>query len=122
VVSFSVAVEKGFGEKKSTSWFNCVAFKDVAEFAEKYLKKGKGVLVTGDLQARSWEDKATGAKRTTTEIIAYKIDFLDTGSRSGDQPARQERAAPAPRQQATPQPRATTAPEEEDPFGENDPF
>ena len=115
VVSFSVAVEKGFGDKKSTSWFNCVAFKDVAEFAEKYLKKGKGVLVTGDLQTRSWDDKTTGQKRTTTEIIAYKIDFMDSGGKS-DSP-RQERTAPAPRQQAAPQPRAQVT---EPAFGEPD--
>jgi len=118
VVNFSLAVEKGFGDGLKTNWFNIVAFRDTAEFAEKYLKKGKSVTVTGDLQTRSWDDKQTGAKRTATEIIAYKIDFADSGSKS-DSP-RQERtaSAPATRQTAAPRTRST-APAEPDPFDDD---
>ena len=106
VVSFGVGVGKGFGDRASTSWFNVICFKDIAEFAEKYLKKGKSVLVSGDLQVRSWEDKNTGQKRTTTEIIAYKIDFMDTGGSKSESPARA--AAPqARRETQAPAPRAT---------------
>ena len=122
IVSFSVAVEKGWGDKKSTSWINVVSFDKAAEFAEKYLKKGKAVRVSGELQTRSWDDKQTGQKRYSTEVIAYKIDFADTGG-GGDkaQATRQERATPAPRQQAAPEPRAATSdiPNEFDPDPEN---
>jgi len=104
VVSFSVAVEKGFGDSKSTSWFNVVAFKDMADFAEKYLKKGKAVRVSGDLQIRSWDNKTTGQKQYTTEIIAYKIDFGGSGERQ--QGSNPRTTTPPPRQQATPEPRA----------------
>lgn len=115
VVSFSVAVEKGFGDRVSTSWFNIVCFDKNAEFAEKHLKKGKSVIVSGDLQIKSWDDKQTGAKRTSTEVIAYKIDFADTGTRSEGS----TRPAPATRQQAAPQPRAEApANDDPDPFGE----
>ena len=111
VVNFSVAVEKGFGEKASTSWFNIIAFDKNAEFAEKYLKKGKPVVISGDLQVRSWDDKQTGQKRTATEIVAYKIDFADSGTRSGgDNTSRT--ATQAPRQQAAPQARATAPAED----------
>jgi single-strand DNA-binding protein len=110
VVNFSLAVEKGFGEKTRTDWHNIVAFDKNAEFAEKYLKKGKSVMVTGDLQVKSWEDKQTGQKRTATEIVAHKIDFMDSGvARTGEGSTR---PAPTPRQQAAPQPRAVA----EDPF------
>jgi single-strand DNA-binding protein len=118
VVNFGVGVGKGFGDKSSTSWFNVVCFKDIADFAEKYLKKGKSVLVSGDLQVRSWDDKTTGQKRTTTEIVAYKIDFMDTGGsksestpRSASPQARRETQAPAPRASA-PEPE----PFDEEPF------
>ena len=109
VTTFSVAVDKGYGDKKSTSWFNIVAFDKAAEFAEKYLKKGKPVIVSGDLQVRTWDDKNTGQKRTSTEIAAFKVDFGEGGgsSTTGDRPARQDRA-PAPRQQAEQAPRAVT--------------
>ena len=101
VVNFSVAVEKGFGDRASTSWFNIIAYDKNAEFAEKFLKKGKSVTVSGDLQIRSWDDKNSGQKRYVTEITAYKIDFADSGTRSGGE--KQERSAPAPqtRQQTT---------------------
>ena len=114
VVSFSIAVEKGFGDRVSTSWFNIICFDKNAEFAEKHLKKGKSVIVSGDLQIKSWDDKQTGAKRQSTEVIAYKIDFADTGTRSEGGTTRQ---APAPRQQAAPQPRAETT-SDDDPFAE----
>ena len=68
VVNFSVAVEQGYGDNKSTGWFNVVAFKETAEFAEKHLKKGSAVRVVGNLQIRSWDDKTTGQKRYVTEI------------------------------------------------------
>lgn len=117
VVSFSVAVEKGFGEKASTSWFNVISFDKNADFAEKYLKKGKAVTVSGDLQIRSWDDKTSGQKRYVTEILAHKIDFADGGSGSGGQ--KQERSAPAPqtRQQAAPQTRAAAT---ENPFDDSE--
>ena len=118
VVNFSVAVEKGFGDRASTSWFNIIAFDKNAEFAEKYLKKGKPVVISGDLQVRSWDDKQTGQKRTATEIVAYKIDFADSGTRSGgDNTSRT--TTQAPRQQAAPQARATTP--ADDPFDEDGP-
>lgn len=110
VVNFSIAVEKGFGEKASTSWFNIIAFDKNAEFAEKYLKKGKPVVISGDLQVRGWDDKQTGQKRTSTEIIAYKIDFADSGTRGGDTASRT--TTQAPRQQAAPQARATAPAED----------
>ena len=117
VVNFSVAVEKGFGEKASTYWFNIIAFDKNAEFAEKYLKKGKPVVISGDLQVRSWDDKQTGQKRTATEIVAYKIDFADSGSRgNSNEPGT---STQAPRQQAAPQARATAS--ADDPFGEDGP-
>ena len=121
VVNFSVAVEKGFGEKASTSWFNIIAFDKNAEFAEKYLKKGKPVVISGDLQVRSWDDKQTGQKRTATEIVAYKIDFADSGTRSGgDNTSRT--TTQAPRQQAAPQTRATAPAEEPFDDGSDIPF
>ena len=110
VVNFSVAVEKGFGDRASTSWFNIIAFDKNAEFAEKYLKKGKPVVISGDLQVRSWDDKQTGQKRTSTEIVAYKIDFADSGSRGNSNEPRT--STQAPRQQAAPQARATAPAED----------
>lgn len=79
VASFSLAVEDGFGDKISTSWWNIVAWGELAEFTEKYLKKGKTISVVGKLQSRSWDDKQSGQKKYVTEINAKDISFFDMG-------------------------------------------
>lgn len=118
VVNFSVAVERGFGDKLTTDWHNIVAWGALAEFVERYLKKGKSIYVTGELQVRSWDDKQTGAKRTVTEIKADRIEFADSGeAKSGA--AHQERSSSVPpvRQQATSAPRSGAT---DDPFQDED--
>lgn len=119
VASFSVAVDQGYGDSKRTEWVNCIAWEKLAELAEKYLKKGKTVALSGTLQTSSWEDKTSGQKRYKTEIVARDITFMDSGSKS-DSP-RQERtaSAPATRQTAAPQTRST-APATDDPFISDD--
>jgi single-strand DNA-binding protein len=116
VVNFSLGYERGFKNKSHTCWMNVVAFGTQAEFAEKYLSKGKSVRVYGEIDIRSYEDKQ-GQKKYITELIADKIQFVDSGSggaKSGAAPARQASAPPA-RQQAAPQTRA-----EVDPFATDD--
>jgi single-strand DNA-binding protein len=121
VASFSVAVDQGFGDNKRTEWVNIIAWEKLAELAEKFLKKGKQVALSGALQTSSWDDKTTGQKRYKTEVVARDITFMDTrDSGSETRPTRQERATPAPRTQAAAAPRATTS--NEDPFGEDNPF
>ena len=124
VVNFSVAVGRGYGDKKTTDWWNITTWGKQADFAEKYLKKGKRVFVTGELQLRSWTDKQ-GVAKLTPEIKADRVEFADDGG-SGESKTpvtRQERAAPAARQQAAPAARASApASDESDPFGDDIPF
>jgi single-strand DNA-binding protein len=75
VTNFSIAVDYGFGDKKTTSWIPVVAWEKTAELAQQYLGKGSQVAVTGRLQERSWQDKE-GNKRTVLEVIAIGLDFL----------------------------------------------
>lgn len=122
IASFSLAVDQGYGDSKKTEWINCIAWEKLAELAEKYLKKGKTIALSGTLQTSSWEDKTSGQKRYKTEVVARDITFMDSGSKS-DSP-RQERAASAPatRQTAAPQTRSTApATDDAEPFGD-EPF
>ena len=122
VATFSLGYDRGFGEKTHTCWMNVVSFKDQAEIVEKYLKQGKPVRVSGELEVRSWDDKDTGKKRYATEVIADKIQFVDGGSGSSSAPAtRQERATPPVRTQVAPQPRVA-APADDNPFDDDIPF
>ena len=73
VANFSVAVDQGYGEQKTTSWVRCVAWQKTAEFVSKFFQKGDMIILSGRLQGRSWEQD--GVKREVLEIVAEKIDF-----------------------------------------------
>ena len=48
------------------------------------------MYVDGKLQTRTWEDKATGAKRSATEVQAERIMLLDRMERDADQNAQHD--------------------------------
>ena len=80
VTSFALAVDrdfKGQGGEKETDFIDVVAWRGTAEFAAKYLDKGRMAAVTGSLQGRSWEDK-DGNKRRSMEVLAESIYFADS--------------------------------------------
>ena len=81
VTSYSVAVNRGWrtseGERKeATEWFNVVAWGNLAEICNQYLRKGSQVYVEGRLQTRSWED-ASGTRHFRTELVANEMIILD---------------------------------------------
>jgi len=75
--------KEGDDYKDHTEWVTVVCFGKTAENASKYLQKGRQVFVEGRLQTRSWEDKATGQTRYTTEVIANQLLFLGQGRDQG---------------------------------------
>ena len=75
VTNFTIAVDDGFGENKTTSWITVVAWEKTAELAQQYLAKGSQVAVEGRLKQRTWNDKE-GAKHTVLEVVANRLDFL----------------------------------------------
>jgi single-strand DNA-binding protein len=81
VCSFTLAVDRRFksqdGERKA-DFINIVAWRQLAEFANAYLRKGQRTAVVGSLQTRSWEDANTGQRRYATEVIADEIHFADS--------------------------------------------
>ncbi|MBR1792900.1 MAG: single-stranded DNA-binding protein [Bacteroidales bacterium] len=69
------------GEKiEQTEWHNVVCWRQLAEIAEKILRKGTQVYVEGKLQTRSWEDK-DGNKRHITEVVAENFTVLANRNR-----------------------------------------
>ena len=62
--------DKVTGERKDrTEWHRVVIFNaQLADIAEKYLKKGSKVYLEGQLQTRKWED-STGVEKYTTEVV-----------------------------------------------------
>lgn len=74
--------DKNGNRQEKTEWHRIIVFGKQAENCAKYLKKGRQAYVEGRLQTREWEDR-NGNKRTTTEIVAQTVQFLDSGS-TGD--------------------------------------
>jgi len=71
-------------------WLTIVCWEKLAENCAKYLSKGSKCAVEGRVQSRSWETK-DGQKRSTVEINARNVQFLDKAP-GGEKPA----AAPGP--------------------------
>jgi single-strand DNA-binding protein len=69
--------------KDDTCYVNVVAWRQLAERCGDSLHKGSPVLVEGRLQSRSWEAD-DGQRRSTIEIVADRIQFLER-TRSGEE-------------------------------------
>jgi single-strand DNA-binding protein len=91
VVNLSLATseswrDKASGERKEkTEWHRVVIFnKNLAEVAEKYLRKGSKVYVEGQLQTRKWTDK-DGAEKYSTEVVLqnFRGELTMLDGRSG---------------------------------------
>jgi single-strand DNA-binding protein len=64
------------GEKiTETQWHNLIAWNNVAEITEKYVKKGQEIAIEGKLTSRSYEDKE-GIKKYITEIVVNELLLL----------------------------------------------
>jgi len=90
ITSFTLASDTGRKDKngnKITNFIDCVAWRSTAEFACKYLSKGRLVIVEGELTSRTYEDKE-GNRRKATEITVKSIHFSDSkrdGQSTGQQ-------------------------------------
>lgn len=69
--------------QERTEWVNLVLWRQQAEIAQKYLRKGSKIYAEGKLQTRSWDDKQTGAKRYATDVVVDTFTMLD-GRPEGD--------------------------------------
>ena len=88
VCSFSVAVNRNFKDssgnsQESVSFIDCSAWGKAAEIINQYAKKGTGILVSGRLDQRSWEDKNSGQRRSRVEIVVEDFNFLGGVDRDG---------------------------------------
>ena len=67
-------LQNGTQVPERTEWHNIVAWRGLAELAEKYIRKGAQLYIEGKIQTRSWEKD--GVKRYSTEIYADTIQLL----------------------------------------------
>ena len=75
VVSFSVGVKSGFGDKASTTWANCSMFGKRGDAVYAYLKKGTLVGISGEVNLRDYQDKE-GQKRYSLDVRVNDLTLL----------------------------------------------
>ena len=86
VVSFRIAVDRDYsgrdGGERQADFIDIVAWRQTAEFVNKYFQKGRMIVVSGRLQMRDWTDRDNN-KRTSAEVVADNVYFGDS-RRDGD--------------------------------------
>jgi single-strand DNA-binding protein len=86
VTKFSVAVSRRWTDaqtkeqKEHTDWFNCVAWRQLAETCNTYLHKGSKVLVAGRMESRKYTDR-DGVERTAWDVVLSDMAMLDPKQR-----------------------------------------
>lgn len=77
VTNFTIAVNRNYKNKDGqyeADFINCIAFKAIGEFINKYFLKGQMIAVFGRLQTRNYDDK-DGNKRFVTEVVVESAEF-----------------------------------------------
>ena len=86
IARYSLAVDRRFNRNnqdgQTADFINCVAFGKSGEFAEKYLKKGTKIAVTGRIQTGSYTNK-DGQKVYTTEVVVEDQEFAESKNAQG---------------------------------------
>jgi single-strand DNA-binding protein len=81
VCDFSVAVSKvsGKGENRQekTTWFKVTVWRERAETASQYVKKGMKIMVAGEINASAYTNKQ-GQATASLELTANDFQFLDS--------------------------------------------
>jgi single-strand DNA-binding protein len=92
--------------QEDTTFVDVTLWGRQAELAQQYLSKGRPVYIEGRLQMDTWEDKASGQKRSKLKVVGENMQFLGSsgggGRPAGGQPqaAQPQEGQPQDQQQA----------------------
>ena len=87
IARYTLAVDRKFKQEgqPNADFINCIAFGKLGEFAEKYLRKGIKIAVTGRIQTGSYTNK-DGNTVYTTDVVVEEQEFCESKSQSNSQP------------------------------------
>ncbi|QBY43198.1 single-stranded DNA-binding protein [Arsenophonus nasoniae] len=80
ITAFSIAISKSRKDNSGqwiddTTWINCKAFKQIAEYINNYAQKGTFVRITAAYQENKWTDKS-GQQRISPEFLVNDVEIL----------------------------------------------
>ena len=86
IARYTLAVDRrqsrNSNDDQTADFINCVAFGRTAEFAERYLRKGTKIAVTGRIQTGSYTNK-DGVRVYTTDVVVEEHEFAESRNASG---------------------------------------
>lgn len=94
VARYTLAIDRR-GKDAGADFISCVVFGKGAEFAEKYLKKGTKIAVTGRIQTGDYTNK-DGQKVYTTDVIIEEQEFAESKKSEPTQTAPDDEFVPIP--------------------------
>lgn len=95
-VNFSVAVNRRFTNANGTreaDFIPVVAWRQTADFAEKWLSKGKKIAAVGELRTRTYEAQ-DGSKRFIMEVEVEEIELMPSAKADAQKPAGKPQETP----------------------------
>ena len=102
--------------RELTEWHTISLWRNLADVADKYVRKGSQIYIEGRLRNREWTDK-DGAKRYSVEVLADEMKLLGRRPDSAGSvpaPASAPAPAPAPASVSAPTPAPVVVPKDED--------
>ena len=101
VLEFSLAVDTGFGDKKTSFWLKCAMFGDRGQKLSQYLLKGQQVIVSGEFSPREYQ-AGDGTTKVSLELRVNAVELVGGQREAPAAPAAAARQqAPAARKPAT---------------------
>ena len=130
VAEIAIAINRNYtgadGQKKEeVTFIDVTLWERLAEIAGEYLKKGRPVFIEGRLQLDTWDDKATGQKRSRLRVRAESMQLLGSreGGGGGAPAASHDEEGGRPAQRSSPRPApARPKPSEQGDEGDDIPF
>ena len=97
VARYTLAVDRRFKREgdATADFINCVSFGRAAEFAEKYLRQGVKIAVTGRIQTGSYTNK-DGVRVYTTDVVVEEQEFAESKAASASNSGYQASPSPSP--------------------------
>lgn len=115
ITTFAVAIDDGFGDRKTTTWVDCALFGDRGPKIAEYIRKGDRIGVTGSIRLDNYKTR-DGEERSKLALRVQDVTLLveRSAGASSDQPPRgggSSTGRPA---------RQSRAPENRDEFSDDD--
>ncbi len=98
IARYTLAVDRRGARREgeaTADFINCVAFGRSAEFAERYLRQGTKIVVSGRIQTGSYTNR-DGQKVYTTEVVVEESEFAESKANAGTSGESSYQASPVP--------------------------